>query len=95
MKIPLPDIDLSRYSIDEQGDKVNEEMRELEKEIGIQASQGNNEQRIAEEALDVIQASLGLLKMLTMVNIKAVVQAHWGKIKGRGWRISGRSEVGS
>ncbi|AZV56784.1 MazG nucleotide pyrophosphohydrolase domain-containing protein [Clostridium sp. AWRP] len=64
-------------------DKVNEESREL-----IEAIKEGNMSHIAEEVLDNIQVSIGILDKLYNegLNIEEVVHIHNRKLVNRGWK---------
>lgn len=64
-------------------DKVDEESTEL-----IEAIKEGNVSHIAEEALDNIQVSIGVLDKLYHegVNIEEAIYAHNKKLVGRGWK---------
>lgn len=87
--VRIPVLDLKQYVVREQIGSVLEEAAELYEAVG-----GKNENDICEEALDLIQSTLGLLMMVVkrQEELRKQILRHELKLKGReangGLRIS-------
>lgn len=68
-------------------EKLLEEVGELHEEVGINTYV--NKEKAISEALDVIQVCIGLIDKLEPNNagIEKAVNAHFEKLKGRGWKF--------
>lgn len=93
MIIELADLDYSRISLYDQWLKHREEVYELSE--ALMSDRLTPEEKAA-EALDVIQATWGVLKKLEQeqgLDIEAANEAHLTKLAARGNRIGGDNDA--
>ncbi len=83
-------LDNNEWTFEGIADKVREESFELREALTCY-----NQERIAEEALDVMQVVIGLLDKLNNGNmdLKKEIAIHNAKLKGRGWKFKKILEV--